>query len=66
MFTFSDSPLNPLKPFILINLGAFWVYQGLLDMLRTIVLNSHFGKRPLAREMAAFRSHVGTQSVNPY
>ena len=35
------------------------MYHGLLDMLRTTVLNSHFGKRPIAREMMIFRFHVG-------
>ena len=60
------SPLDPLKPVILMNLGAFWVYQGLLDMLRIIVSNSYFGKRSIAPEMTTFMSHVDAQSVNPY
>ena len=33
-------------------------------MPRTIVSNSHFGKRPTAREMTTFVSHVGNQRVN--
>ena len=53
-------------PLILINLGAFWVNQGLLDMLGTIVSKSHFGKRPTACEMSTFGFHVGAQSVNSY
>ena len=57
MFTFSDPP-QPLKTFYWINLETFWVYQGLLDMLTTIVSNSHFGKRPIAREMTIFGFHV--------
>ena len=42
------------------------VRQTLLDMPSTIVSNSHFGKRPTAREMTTFVSHVTTQRVNPY
>ena len=37
------------------------MYQTLWDMLSTIVSNSHFGKRPTAREMITFVSHVATQ-----
>ena len=37
------------------------MYQGLFDMLKTIVSNSHFGKRRIAREMITFRSHVGAE-----
>ena len=65
MFTFSDPP-QPLKLLILIILGAFWMYQTLLDMLNTNVSNSHFGKRHAVREMTTFVSHVGTQRVNSY
>ena len=46
--------LDRLKLMILIILGACWVYQGLLDMLRTIVSNSHFGRRPIDKEMTTF------------
>ena len=65
MFNFSDT-LNPLKPLILIILGAFWVYQGRLDMPRTIVSSSYFGKRPTAREMITSVFHVDAQHVNSY
>ena len=63
------SPLDHVKLIILIILWAFWVYQGYLDMLSTIVSNSHFGKRPIAREMTTFVSNVGvhvSESVNSY
>ena len=65
MFNLSDPP-QPLKTLILVVLEAFWVHQTLLDMPRTIVANSHFGKRPTAREMITFVCHVGAQSANPY
>ena len=66
MFTFSDLSLNPLKTFILIVLGAFWVYQTLLDMVITIVSNSHLGEGSAAREITTCVSHVVSESVNPY
>ena len=66
MLAFSDHPLNPSKPFVSIHLGAFWVKQGLFDMLKTILSNSDFGKRSIAREITTFASHVNTQSVNSY
>ena len=43
-------PFDPLKLIILQIVRAFWVYWGLLDMLKTIVSNSHFGKRPTDRK----------------
>ena len=55
---------RPLKLMILIICGAFWVYRALWDMLNIIVSNSHFGKRPAAREMTTLGSHVGSQSAN--
>ena len=60
------NPLNPLNPLISIMMGAFWVHQILLDMPSTIVSNFHFGKRPTAREMTTFVSHVTTQRASPY
>ena len=66
MFTVRDPP-QPLKNLlILIIMEAFWVNQSLLDMLSTFVSNSHFEKRPTARGMTTFVSHVGTQRVNSY
>ena len=58
------SSLDPLKLIILIILGALWVHQTLGDMLNIIVSNSHFGKRPTAREMTTFVSHVGAQYIS--
>ena len=36
-------------PFVLIILGALWVYRAFGDMLSIIVSNSHFAKRSAAR-----------------
>ena len=44
--------------------GAFWVYQALGDMLNSIESSSHFWKRPGARDMTIFGSHVGAHIPN--
>ena len=38
-------------------LGALWVHRALGDMLNSIVSNSHFGKRSIAREVTISGSH---------
>ena len=56
--------LNRLKPIIFIILGAFCVYQTLGDVLTSIVSNSHFWKRPGARDMTILGAHVGSHILN--
>ena len=61
------SPLDPSKPINLIIFDFFWVVIG--NMLTSIVSNSRFGKRPGARNMTIFGSHVGahvSESANSY
>mgnify|MGYP000267374036 CR=1 FL=1 len=58
--------LDPSKLTILIIFDPLWVCGALGDMLTNIVSNSHFGKRPTAREMTTFVSHVVSESVNSY
>ena len=43
---------------------SFWVCGVHGIILRRIVPNSYFGKRPVARDMATFRSHVGPHVPN--
>ena len=47
-------PLDSVQLIILIILEAFWVYQTLGDTLNSIVPNSDFGKRFVARVMTIF------------
>ena len=61
--------LDPLKLIVSIILVPFWVYWALWLMLNISVTNSHFAKRPAAREITTFGCHVGTnvsESVNSY
>ena len=51
MVTLRGPPLDPSKHIILIILGALWVYGALGDILSSIMSNSHFRKRPGARDM---------------
>ena len=43
--------------------GAFWARGALGNMVTSIVSISHFGKRPVAREIAIFGSHVGREAI---
>ena len=56
MVTFGELSLDPFKLIISIILGALWVYRALADMLTIIVSNSHFGKRPAARDITIVAS----------
>ena len=40
------------------------MYQTIGDILRSIVSNSHFGRRPGARDVNIFGSHVGPHIPN--
>ena len=53
------TPLDPSKLSNLIIVGPFWMCGTLGNILTSIVSNSLFGKRPGARDMTMFRSHVG-------
>ena len=54
-----DSPhLSKLMNFII--LGSFWLGEALVNMLTSIVSNSHFGKRPGARDMTIFGFMLAT------
>ena len=44
--------IGPIK-----GLTSFWVGRALGNMLTSIVSNSHFGKRPVARDMTICGSH---------
>ena len=56
--------LDPLQFIILHIVGALWVYRAHWDMLNSNVLDSHFGKRPVAGEITTFVSYVGAQGLN--
>ena len=55
----SESALDTSKLIILNIFVPFWVCGALGNILRRIVSNSHFGKRPGAQDMTMFGSHVG-------
>ena len=55
---------DPSKLIILIRFDPFWVYRALGNILKSIVSNSHFGKRPGARDMTILRCHVGAHIPN--
>ena len=57
MVTSRGTPLDPSKLIIFIILGALWVHEAFVDMLPSIVSNSHFGKRSGAGDMIIFSSH---------
>ena len=64
MVTLGELPLDPSK---LINLDIFdflWVYGALGNILISIVSNSHFGKRPGARDTTIFESHADPHIPN--
>ena len=49
--------------------GFFWVDAAFGNILSSIVLNSHFGKRPVARDITIFGSHFlphVTEHVDSY
>ena len=59
--------LDPSKHLILIIFDPLWAYRTLGDILTNIVSNSHFGKRPVARAVTIFVTHVlpqVTEDVN--
>ena len=56
--------LAPSKLMISIILNPFWVYALCGYILRSIVSKSHFWKRPGARDMIFFGSHVGPHIPN--
>ena len=64
------SPWSPPSTSKLMNFlifGLFWVRMALGNMLTSIVSNSHFGKRLVARDMTIFGCHVGrrvSENVN--
>ena len=58
---------DPLKIFELIIFGLLWVRGAIHNILTSIVSNSHFGNRPIARDMTICWSHVGPRaSENVY
>ena len=59
-------PLDPSKPINPIRVGSFWVRGAFGNMLTSIVPNSHFRKRPGARDMTIFGSHVGPHNFIGY
>ena len=50
--------LDPSKLNDVLALVALWVNGALGDILSSIVSNSHFRKRPVARDMTIFGSHI--------
>ena len=64
MVTSGGPALDPSKLMNFIILGSLWVHEALGDMLTSIVSNSHFGKRPGARDMTIFGCHVGPHIPN--
>ena len=57
MVTPRGPPLDPSKLLILVIFEPLWVYRAVGDILTSIVSNSHFAKRPAARDMTICGSH---------
>ena len=64
MVTLGGPSLHPSKLIILTILDALWVYGTLGAILTSIVSNSHFGKRPVARAMKLFSPHFPPNVTN--
>ena len=58
-----DRP-DPSKLINSIIFDPIWAREVLDNILTSIVSNSHFGKRPGARDMSIFGSHVGPHIPN--
>ena len=66
MVTPGGPPLDPSKPVHLITFDPFWVVEALGNISTSIVSNSHFGKRPVARDTTIFKYHFLPNVTNKY
>ena len=57
-------PPDSLTLIYFIIVGSLWVREALGNMLPSIVPNYHTRKRPEARDMTIFASHVGSHSIH--
>ena len=68
MVTPGGFPLEPSKLIMLIILSLFCMCEALAAILTSIVLNSHFGKRPGAGDMTVcsppFLPHVNNKVLS--
>ena len=54
-----EGPSDPSELIACTIFESFWVERTLDMILTSVVSNSHFGKRPVARDMTIFGSNVG-------